>query len=1387
MTAWRTLLILILALGAGRAGAEGLAVGDWRVQGDTYQVAGVGRALYSLLDQPYILGQGTVEATVTVRKRVATGGWAAAGVMICSDWGNLWVLALVESPDGTRYTELMERCQEVHQAQSTGLTRLIPTEGCFGGAWEYNRPYRLRLALARNRITGDVTDAGTGQALSRHGWLLDDALAVRDGWATLRSEELDATLAGVKVTAPPPPSVGTSRRWPGGPRGCVGLYWPERPHGTVGPHWLDDLPAAEPRPNLSGLEAALKAAGFATAWLNSRDLWDQGALHFPELRFLAADLRRVPAAALQPLKRWMQQGGILVSLTAPAFGEFLWLGPTGWVGWDEYTQGKLQDIGRSSRPILTWSEAELTRWTQSLGGQATRQAALSVQGQAPDGSAAASFVVPHFPGGWWSASRDFDAPPARPSERLVCFWIKGDGKTPELSLELRERDGSRWVATFPLTDKWRLRVLPLEAFIYWPDNPSKGRGGPGDQVRLQDVTALQWGISNTHTVSVLMVDAAEHHIQVGAVGLGAGEPQALAGLAPPARPDLEGISPGYKLCEIKDAAHWLGTETGQSWGITIRWPWSAPAAYSPVERPQGEGFNRGHWWRWVPLIKATNAEGVDLLGAPLSVFLNESMPLPRCAWISVGALRGEDLERPQLQGAIAGAILRLSSGPLLFEGGTDRFLAYTDEPITVGARVVNYAATPAEADVRIQITSYESQRVVPQMYRSLPRVSVQPRGLVTAELQQPLPPLPAGDYTVVTTLRVGGRVTDEIRHPLTVKARIAEPPAGEIVRREGGALTLAGKPWHPVGANYWPHNLGGTPTEVYSTGWLDPVSYQPTVVEADLAQMERWGFHAIAAVGAEIHWGTGPDTPQLRDLLDFFWRCQRHHLKVILFVPGLDPRGWDETVARQVILAVRHHPALMGYDIAWEPWYGDGRRLYTPLWRDWLVQQYGSLEKAEAALGQSLPRDAAGLPRDAGGQVEAPSDDWLSRDGPWRALTAAYRVFMDYQIGVEYRRSAAFVRANDPWHLVGFRGSTPDWPQAFKPVEQLTVLHFMDWAGPEGYDVPVYGKVSPPGWISSRGLCTRWLSFVSGGKPVFWMEFGLPIYPNGTDWKDEMIRYTPAQYQYQCDEGRSFWQMQAESGAWGSFVWWYPGGFRVGENSDCGLVDPNNMPHPVAEVARQLLPGLAASETRKADTWLEFKPESNPGGWVGEYLRLRPEYERLWEQGKTVDVRTGGVGMTSADCPLLDPAGRPWPGAGPLRYLNAAFERLRIRPRGGAWQELALPTAPAQPVEVRLPAGQPVEVEAWAGNLAEATWLPGQVTLNLGTGLVRQVDLAPVGASAHLEARTPFQGSGHFLPTVALGSLTEARTLRPQVAVAGRAQGAALFGEVVEVKVVPDR
>ncbi len=1333
-------LVAVAVLVSGTALAEGLAQGSWTVRDGAYSAAAADRVVYYLTDLPYINGQGTVEALVTPKRSLRSAGWGTAAILLTMGPSDFWTLGLVEGPEGQHYTELIENYQGVHQAQSMGPTRLSGVDGTYGFDWQYGHTYRLRLTLAGDDLVGDILEGDNPRPLAHLGYQLGAAPALREGWGGLRCEFVEAEFTQVKVTAPPSAVSLTGRTYPQGKAGCVGLYFGE------------DLPGGETPPALDEMTKRLSAAGFETARLTSLDLAKPDTLTFPALRYLVADVRRLPSGAAPRILGWMRQGGILVSLTAPAFADTFYRVGDAWQTWDEYSQHGLAELAGKGREVVPWLNAAVVGWDQS-SAEGTSPAKLEVQSAAtPSGDTALVIDAPGLVKGWWSLGRTFPAPPLQEGDTLTCFWAKGDDRTPEISVEWAEDDGSRWIAVVSLEPRWRYYALPPQAFAYWQDNPSKGRGGAGDAFRPEHGVRLAFGISGSHTPSVLVPDVAVHQISLGPIRTATVPLENLSSLAPAVRPELEALSPGFKLLEVKGARTWRATEEGKTWGLPADLP--VAASLSAVGRPQGQGFDRGYWWRWVPLVEARDATG-RYCGAPMSMILSEMMPMPRAAWVSLGLTRLRDFG-PRVQEAVAAAITRLSSKPVLFEGGAEHFLWRPGEKIALGAKVVMPAGPRADVQVRFTVADKAGKAVGQAVTQT---VSVEPRAVAT--VRSSMPPMPAGQYRLSVELSVAGTVVDRITHPLTVQAEPSGPPtASEIVERRGGAFYLGGKPFHPIGCNYWPHTLGGQPTSAYWRGWLDAMNYDPDVVEEDLAQLESWGFKAIAGVGADINWGSGERT--MRNALDFLARCQRHHIKVVLFVAGLDPRGRNDETATQVVRAVRDNPAIMGYDMAWEPGYWSERHKYPAQWRQWLEAHFGSIEAAEAALGYKLPRGDDG-------QVDVPPDGWFREDGPWRKVSAAYMTYWDWQLGAEYRRSAALVRYLDPVHLLGFRGSNVTSPLEFKPVHQPAVLHFMDWAGPEGYDVPIYGGLTAWPEVSAKGLVTRMLSCMSGGKPVVWMEFGMPIYPNGTNWRDERLFIKPERYAYQVEEGRRWWQMEADSGAFGSFVWWYPGGFRTGENSDCGLVDSDNRPRPVAGTEQGFVSKFAASEGFKPDRYLDFKTEQ-VGGWVGEYVRLRPQYAELAAQGHKVGVRTITAPMTSADCPLVDPSGAVWAGKGPLRYLDAIFERIRVKVGDQPWIEVSLPTAPA-PVEVKVAGSGPVQIEAWTGSLAEAKWLPGNVVLRVsGDG----------NGEAALEKAVEFQGSGHFGPVKVGDETPQTTRLHLQLAAPGRAA----FGEIVDVTLV---
>ncbi len=80
--------------------------------------------------------------------------------------------------------------------------------------------------------------------------------------------------------------------------------------------------------------------------------------------------------------------------------------------------------------------------------------------------------------------------PSLKGQSVISFLARGDATTPHAWFELAERDGSRWHAKLDLTPDWKEFRLSQTQFGYWFDNPSVGRGWPGDTVRFDNVRQL---------------------------------------------------------------------------------------------------------------------------------------------------------------------------------------------------------------------------------------------------------------------------------------------------------------------------------------------------------------------------------------------------------------------------------------------------------------------------------------------------------------------------------------------------------------------------------------------------------------------------------------------------------------------------------------------------------------------------------------------------------------------------------------------------------------------------------------------------------------------------------------------------------------------------------
>ncbi len=1013
-----------------------------------------------------------------------------------------------------------------------------------------------------------------------------------------------------------------------------------------------------------------------------------------------ADLRVCSVATVGMLQRHLAAGGRLVSLTAPAFGSILINEGGQW----------LDEEGRSARRAslpaesLFWpapDPASLAEWGHASGsGQAERSLA-AIEG--PEGNPGFEVLFANTQK-WDAVIAPVPAGASSPAHNLLSFHARGDAATPEISIELTERDGSRWVAVVRLSEEWRHYTLAPRQFRYWPDNPSVGRGGADDQVRLVEVVAAQFGVSENHTPSKV---AGPHVFAIAGFG-SAADPYASAEVPKP--PVLEALSPDYKVAPVGMPVR-LTAAPDQS---LIVGAWSGPVVSgvsAPPARPQGRGYARGAKWRLVPVLVGRDAHGATQ-GAAAWILLphnqrqddsSASRLAEGAAWACFGFGDLAPYADPRVRRALRTVVRSLSTGEFLLEGGAAHFLYRPGEAVRLGAVVRRFGAGGGDARVRAGIEEAESARTVWQS---------DVEGALAGSAAWVAPPLAPGGYDVVVELLRGGSVVDRIAHPLTVTETPGPPASEDLVRVRGEGFELGGKPWFAVGANYWSAMMSGLEPEDYWGSWLVSRLYDPVSIEADLAQMERWGLTVVAAICADLRWSEDPVEfeRECRNLEDFLRRCHDHHLKAYVFLGPANPIGPNPDLVDRIIRGAHldRSPAILAYDIIWEPFYYRDRVHLDAEWEAWVINRYGSVSAAEADWG--FPAN-----RREDGRLTAPDDLQCQTDGPWRAMVAAYRRAFSDILGKRYARAVRMVKSLDPHHMVTFRAGAVGWPAGFPHLESVALRKYIDFICPESYGLEAtYGELTPPERIRRGGLVTRYYT-ASTGKPVVWMEFAAPLYPNGTPWRPGMNHIPHERLAFQVAEYESFLGMFLESGAAGCMAWWYPGGFRVNEGSDCGLSDPLNRPRPVAHTLSTGVDRFYGRGSAAPNRWIEVDGDATALGLWGELAGAYGEYTQLMEQGYSVGVRIAGQGSDSVTAPPLAVGNLPMTGTNPPRFLNALFTPLEVRGADGEWREVADGEAIAGVV------GEPLRFRASVGNVGEAAWVPPYETQGRPGGVVLRV------------------------------------------------------------------
>ncbi len=894
------------------------------------------------------------------------------------------------------------------------------------------------------------------------------------------------------------------------------------------------------------------------------------ALKDPAVGLVAApDLTLLPRASAEALIAFIEAGGDLLATGGEPFAGVVYLQEKKWVDW--------ATLLSATEPRRIFLVPALARGLQRSSNQPVPAPRLTYGALGPDGTETALDVRIEKLTGWDTlAMPAFEASPFGPDDSLTIFSVKGTtGQT--ITVEWKEQDGSRWIAAVPLTAEWKRHALSPSDFKFWADGSPPERADT--QFQPSRAKVLSFGPASGFGA---VTDRAVSYT-VGPFGV-APSPTDQSLYVPPV---IETLSPWYKQYE------------------TLR---GKAQARVPLARPRG-------LTAWPEL--EGRYEAVGALAKPDATRYQTSSGAV-ITWLPT-----VELPAPAKQALLA-QWKRDLLGVTLLNGGPERLLNRPGAKPDLAARVLNRGVEAISAVVRFE--TIKGKETVATADAQLVLAPGATRGVAASA-----PELAAGEYQVRITVRVGEEVGDQLIAPLRVLARADDPQRRVTVA--DGVFQVDGKRVFLHGTNYWPGYVSGAERGRYWGHWLTPRNYDPELVEADLATMQKLGLNLVSIQYSAADQG-GP-------VADFLERCARHGLWANIYLGGAHPLSFSrETVTALLEAAdLRGNPTVFAYDLAWEPRLGDHaeRTRFDTAWRDWLDEQYGSLAAAEQAWGRPAPRDAQGL-------VTNPSDQEITSDGEHRVMVAAYRRFADDLISRGYRDVVQHVKTLDPGALCGARtgygGTGQQWPNRVMAYDLLSGAAWLDFTSPEGYGLPpTFAEGRGTGFITAYG---RW---AGAGAPVFWSEFGASLGARGGT-KETRDR--------QVGIWRTMLEVIRDSGADASAGWWWPGGWRVDERSDYGVTEPDGTPREALKVAAELAKAYSAGKTAEAGgtATIRIDRDANALGLHGLWESHRAEYLAARTADRAVRLVTAGTDTTTATMPRTRVGGSEAQ-AGPLCHANA--------------------------------------------------------------------------------------------------------------------------------------
>lgn len=415
--------------------------------------------------------------------------------------------------------------------------------------------------------------------------------------------------------------------------------------------------------------------------------------------------------------------------------------------------------------------------------------------------------------------------------------------------------------------------------------------------------------------------------------------------------------------------------------------------------------------------------------------------------------------------------------------------------------------------------------------------------------------------------------------------------------------------------------------------------------------------------------------------------------------------------------------------------------------------RFGMLQEGVAWFGQMLDLEVEVVAQGAPAQgtvplpapVLGPTDSQLASSGPWDALVQAYRHAIDAEVSRRYAKVVRAIKAVAPDQLVSCRqgyggnGSVADVPK-YPLALPSTGAHF-DFLSVEGYVLRTLDSSFVRSHAAALDAYARWAAGET--KPMIWAESG---YYNPANVNPQELAAAGQWYDI-------FLSALTEAQSDGTGAWWWPGGPRLDEGTDFGLLNHDRSERPCATAFRKWDPLFQGPRPAKTDQVIAFDPIQGTMGDTSVLQALDAQTLAVLNAGKHVVIAAPGEATTQ-----LDPVTFIAPNA--TKDLWADVHQVEIATSAaGPWTEVSDGGAYA------IPKGSPVWVRARIFNIGTTKWLAsGTNAAHLGGN-----EAFGLGFRAPIPQDTPRLGEAVIAPFEVTTALNADATVQLQLVAEYRA------------------